>query len=61
MFLTKPFELDDVEWLRPISFFSRCMSKAEMNYSTFDQEFFAIILVVMNFKHYFDSAHFNIM
>lgn len=44
----------------PIAFFSRKLSKAEVNYSAFDRELLAIFLAIKSFRHYLEGRPFQI-
>ena len=44
----------------PIAFFSRKLSKSEINYSTFDRELLAIRLAVKHFRHYLLGSKFTV-
>ena len=45
---------------RPISFFSRSLKGAELNWSTIEQECFGIICAVREFEHLLKGRHFTI-
>ena len=46
--------------LKPIAFFSRKMSQAQMRYSTFDRELLAIFTAVKDFDHFLITGPFTI-
>ena len=45
---------------RPIEFFSRKFTTAEMKYSAFDRELLAIVLAVRHFSHFLEGRQFTI-
>lgn len=45
---------------RPLGFFSRKLSKAKRNYSTYDRELLAIYDTVKYFRHMLEARHFVI-
>jgi transposase InsO family protein len=45
---------------RPIRFFSRKLSPAEVNYSVFDRELLGVVESVKHFQHYLDGRKFTI-
>jgi hypothetical protein len=47
------------EW-KPIAFFSKRLSAAEKNYSTFDRELYAMYAAVKYFRHHLDGRVFSI-
>lgn len=49
-------KLDDT-W-QPISFFSRKLSKAQCNYSTYDRELLAVYHAIKYFRHWLEGKHF---
>ena len=46
--------------MEPISFFSKKLSPAELNYSTFDRELLAIYLAVRHFQYFVEGHTFHI-
>ena len=46
---------------QPLAFFSRKLSKAEANYSTFDRELLAIYTTVRHFSHLLEGISFDIL
>ena len=53
-------QADQTGW-RPVAFFSRVLSAAELNYSTFDRELTAIYAAIQKFKHWLDGRQFHIL
>ena len=53
-------EQQQEESLKPIAFFSRKMSQAQMRYSTFDREMLAIFSAVKDFEHFLVTGPFII-
>ncbi len=49
----------DGQW-KPISFFSRKLHQAELNYSAFDRELLAIYLAVRHFQYFLEGRSFHI-
>jgi hypothetical protein len=47
------------EW-KPIAFFSKRLSRAEKNYSTFDRELYAMYAAVKYFRHHLEGRVFSI-
>ena len=47
-------------WLRPVSYFSRTLSKSEKRYSTYDQEFLAIVMAIRHFRHHLLGTTFRL-
>jgi len=45
---------------QPLSFFSKTLRPAELQYSTFDRELLAIYLAIMHFRHFLEGRHFHI-
>jgi cleavage and polyadenylation specificity factor subunit 1 len=52
-------QLEDNVW-RPVSFFSRKLSPAEKNYSTYDRELLAVFAATLFFKHILEGRAFVI-
>eukprot|EP01135_Chromosphaera_perkinsii_P011947 Nk52_evm1s2541 gene=Nk52_evmTU1s2541 len=52
---------DDEGNLRPISFASRKLTKAERNYTITERELLAIVFSTMKWRHYIHLTHFTIL
>ena len=52
-------QLIDGEW-KPLAFFSRKLSRAELKYSAFDRELLAIYLSTKHFRHFLEDRQFAI-
>ena len=52
-------QLIDGEW-KPLAFFSRKLSRAELKYSAFDRELLAIYLSTKHFRHFLEGRQFAI-
>ena len=49
----------DGQW-EPISFFSKKLCQAELNYSAFDREILAIYLAVRHFQYFVEGRKFHV-
>ena len=45
---------------RPIAFFSKKLSPAEIKYSAFDRELLGVFLAIKHFRHLLEGRHFTI-
>ena len=52
-------QLVDGEW-KPLAFFSRKLSRAELKYSTFDRELLAIYLSIKHFRYFLEGRQFAV-
>ena len=51
--------IDDEQ--KPLAFFSKCLSPAEVKYSTFDRELLAIYAAVRHFRYFVEGREFSIL
>jgi hypothetical protein len=54
-------QMDDKGKLRPVTFYSRKLLPAEMNYSTSDKELLAIVQTLKKFRHYLQGTKFPVI
>jgi hypothetical protein len=52
---------DDNGKVRPVAYFSRKLTKTEMNYPIYDKEFLAIIAAIKEFRHYMHGSKHVVM
>ncbi len=45
---------------RPLGFFSAQLDKAQVNYSTFDRELFAVVVVIKHFRYMLEGQSFTV-